>query len=260
MPIVFGTEMQANVRARSSPAGCCASSARQYYALAAAAPEFAGRGRRARRASGSAACRGSPPGAEAAGRRASATAGIRPATTCGGSSSRNQILFDWLTLDDPDARRHWRGDPAPKRECPALRLADGTTLFRPELAGPGGPPRPQTARALAEYDTVIIGGGPAGLAAAVYGASEGLRTLVVEREAPGGQAETSSRIENYLGFPNGISGDELGEPRAAAGAPARGGDPGHAQVVHVDPRHERSIVLDGDEMIRARAPSSSPPA
>ena len=61
----------------------------------------------------------------------------------------------------------------------------------------------------ADYDTVIVGGGPAGLAAAVYGASEGLRTIVIEREAPGGQAETSSRIENYLGFPSGVSGDEL---------------------------------------------------
>jgi thioredoxin reductase (NADPH) len=61
----------------------------------------------------------------------------------------------------------------------------------------------------AQYDTVIVGAGPAGLAAAVYGASEGLRTIVVEREAPGGQAGTSSRIENYLGFPSGVSGDEL---------------------------------------------------
>ena len=69
--------------------------------------------------------------------------------------------------------------------------------------------RPADAAARREYDTVIVGGGPAGLAAAVYGASEGLRTLVIEREAPGGQAETSSRIENYLGFPTGVSGDEL---------------------------------------------------
>ncbi|HVR18938.1 MAG TPA: FAD-binding protein, partial [Polyangiaceae bacterium] len=67
----------------------------------------------------------------------------------------------------------------------------------------------QTSPGSAEYDTVILGGGPAGLAAAVYGASEGLRTIVIEREAPGGQAETSSRIENYLGFPTGVSGDEL---------------------------------------------------
>src|SRR4029079_13282548 len=61
----------------------------------------------------------------------------------------------------------------------------------------------------AEYDTVVVGGGPAGLAAAEERASEGLRTIVIEREAPGGQAGTSSRIENYLGFPSGVSGDEL---------------------------------------------------
>ena len=59
------------------------------------------------------------------------------------------------------------------------------------------------------YDLIVVGAGPAGLAAGVYGASEGLRTIVVEREAPGGQAGTSSRIENYLGFPSGVSGDEL---------------------------------------------------
>ena len=59
------------------------------------------------------------------------------------------------------------------------------------------------------YDLVIVGGGPAGLAAAVYGSSEGLRTVMVEREAPGGQAGTSSRIENYLGFPAGLSGSDL---------------------------------------------------
>src|SRR4029077_4469463 len=66
----------------------------------------------------------------------------------------------------------------------------------------------QTSARADEYDVAIVGGGPAGLAAAVYGASEGLRTLVIEREAPGGQAGTSARIENYLGFPGGVSGDE----------------------------------------------------
>ena len=65
------------------------------------------------------------------------------------------------------------------------------------------------ARRSDHYDLVIVGGGPAGLAAAVYGASEGLRTVMVEREAPGGQAGQSSRIENYLGFPNGLSGSDL---------------------------------------------------
>ena len=66
-----------------------------------------------------------------------------------------------------------------------------------------------THAALPFYDLVIVGGGPAGLAAAVYGASEGLKTLMVEREAPGGQAGTTSRIENYLGFPSGLSGSDL---------------------------------------------------
>ena len=93
--------------------------------------------------------------------------------------------------------------------APQLRLADGTLLNRPATRDLAKLLGLQTSARLAEYDTMIIGGGPAGLAAAVYGASEGLRTVVVEREAPGGQAGTSSRIENYLGFPSGVSGDEL---------------------------------------------------
>jgi hypothetical protein len=85
-----------------------------------------------------------------------------------------------------------------------LRLADGTVLRQPSPRDLAQRLGLQTSPRLDEYDTVIIGGGPAGLAAAVYGASEGLRTMVIEREAPGGQAGTSSRIENYLGFPNGV--------------------------------------------------------
>ena len=109
----------------------------------------------------------------------------------------------------------------------------------------------QTDAHLAEYDTVIIGGGPAGLAAAVYGASEGLRTLCIEREAPGGQAGTSSRIENYLGFPSGVSGDELAS-RALQQAKRLGAEILVTRAVtRIDPeRHE--IVLDGDEVIRTR--------
>src|SRR5204862_1428452 len=92
---------------------------------------------------------------------------------------------------------------------PVVRIVDGTTVSRPrlrrlaELLGLGTEP------AATEYDALIVGAGPAGLAAAVYGASEGLGAIVVEREAPGGQAGTSSRIENYLGFPDGVSGDHL---------------------------------------------------
>ena len=92
---------------------------------------------------------------------------------------------------------------------PVAVLEDGTVLERPtvlELAERLGVTAQPTQ---SHYDLVIVGGGPAGLAAAVYGASEGLRTVLVERDAPGGQAGTSSRIENYLGFPAGLSGSDL---------------------------------------------------
>ena len=105
---------------------------------------------------------------------------------------------------------------------------------------------------------MIIGAGPAGLAAAVYGASEGLRTLVVEAEAPGGQAETSSRIENYLGFPNGISGDELGS-RALRQARRLGAEILITRkAIHVDPGSAPSASTATRRS--APAPSSSPPA
>ena len=90
-----------------------------------------------------------------------------------------------------------------------VRLADGEVIDRPQVRDLADRLGLQTSPRRPTTMSQIIGGGPAGLAAAVYGASEGLRTIVVEREAPGGQAGTSSRIENYLGFPNGISGDEL---------------------------------------------------
>ena len=122
---------------------------------------------------------------------------------------RNQITFVWVTPDAPDAAETWGGTLPAGEDLPSIRVIDGKTVRRPrprevaELLGLGTEP------AAPEYDTVVVGAGPAGLAAAVYGASEGLRTLVVEREAPGGQAGTSSRIENYLGFPSGVSGGEL---------------------------------------------------
>ena len=106
------------------------------------------------------------------------------------------------------------------------------------------------------YDLAIIGAGPAGLAAAVYGASEGLRTLLVEREAPGGQAGTSSRIENYLGFPTGLSGDEL-SGRALQQAKRFGAELLVAREVGaLAPNvelNEHAIVLDGAERVRAHA-------
>ena len=98
---------------------------------------------------------------------------------------------------------------------------------------------------------MVIGGGPAGLAAAVYGASEGLRTVVVEREAPGGQAGTSSRIENYLGFPSGVSGDELAS-RALQQAKRLGAEILITRSVARIDTTARSVFLDGDEVVRSR--------
>jgi thioredoxin reductase (NADPH) len=108
-----------------------------------------------------------------------------------------------------------------------------------------------TAPALQDYDTVVIGGGPAGLAAAVYGASEGLRTLVIEREAPGGQAGTSSRIENYLGFPSGISGDDLAS-RALRQAKRLGAEILITRDIEKIDTDTRAIRLDGGDSLRTR--------
>jgi thioredoxin reductase (NADPH) len=165
--------------------------------------------------------------------------------------TRNQVSFEWLTLDDPDLPTRWP-EPRPREEdCPALQLADGTTLVRPRPREVAQRMGLQTIPAGVEYDTVIIGGGPAGLAAAVYGASEGLATLVVEREAPGGQAGTSSRIENYLGFPNGVSGDELAS-RALQQAKRLGAEIVVTRnIVRVDPA-TRVIHLDGGDVLHAR--------
>jgi thioredoxin reductase (NADPH) len=125
--------------------------------------------------------------------------------------SRNQVRFEWADPDDAwvMARTDLAEAIAAAAECTVVLLPDGRILQRPTLTGlaegVGLSVEPQGDA----YDLVIAGGGPTGLAAAVYGASEGLRTLLVEREATGGQAGTSSRIENYLGFPSGVSGDDL---------------------------------------------------
>lgn len=124
--------------------------------------------------------------------------------------ARNRVPARWLDVERDGEARELLGVVGLDRErLPVVLLEDGSVLDRPsvlELAerlGVAGQP------AQDHYDLVIVGGGPAGLAAAVYGASEGLRTLMVEREAPGGQAGMSSRIENYLGFPTGLSGSDL---------------------------------------------------
>ncbi len=123
--------------------------------------------------------------------------------------SGNHIPFRWLDPTDPAVHPLI---PASVGDgpFPAIVLPDGEVLHNPSNREAAIRFGLQTAPQHPAYDVVIVGGGPAGLAAAVYGASEGLRALMIEREAPGGQAGTSSRIENYLGFPTGLSGDELG--------------------------------------------------
>jgi thioredoxin reductase (NADPH) len=124
--------------------------------------------------------------------------------------ARNNIPYQWLDIEeDEEAKRLIKiaGNPAP--ELPYLLFPDGSTLSKPENREIAERVGLRTVADKPFYDIIIVGGGPAGLAAAVYGASEGLKTLVVEQNAPGGQAGTSSCIENYLGFPSGLSGSEL---------------------------------------------------
>jgi len=124
--------------------------------------------------------------------------------------ARNLVPYRWLDVErDAEARELLDGAGLAPLRLPVVVLPDGSVLVEPgqrELADRVGI---DTTAASPFYDLIIVGAGPAGLAGAVYGASEGLRTLLVERHAPGGQAGTSSRIENYLGFPAGLSGADL---------------------------------------------------
>jgi thioredoxin reductase (NADPH) len=249
LPIALGTPLYGGYRA-SEPSRVMRVEIREYYAIAAASPEI------------------SLKVAELARERVGGMQGIaaetpKPRVTMIGNRwdpacaelrqflARNQISHDWMTPDAPELQSRWPGSRPAEGDCPVLKLADGTLLRRPAMRDLARHLGLQTSARRAEYDTVIIGGGPAGLAAAVYGASEGLRTLVVEREAPGGQAGTSSRIENYLGFPSGVSGDELAS-RALKQAGRLGAEILVTRsVARVDPK-TRQIYLDGDEVVQAR--------
>jgi len=124
--------------------------------------------------------------------------------------ARNNIPYQWLDIEvNEEASRLLKIAEKTTPELPYLIFPDGSTLSKPENREIAERIGLQTIADKPFYDLVIIGAGPAGLAAAVYGASEGLKTLVVEQEAPGGQAGMSSRIENYLGFPSGLSGSDL---------------------------------------------------
>jgi thioredoxin reductase (NADPH) len=120
----------------------------------------------------------------------------------------NHVPYQWLDVEtDAEAGRMLEG--APGRKLPLVVFPDGEQLEAPDASQMARKIGLRTSADQQFYDLIIVGGGPAGLAAAVYGASEGLKTVMVERQAPGGQAGTSSRIENYLGFPSGLSGADL---------------------------------------------------
>jgi thioredoxin reductase (NADPH) len=164
----------------------------------------------------------------------------------------NLVPYHWLDVErDPDARGLLDAAGIDAGELPALFFEDGAALRNPE-------PR-QVAERLGRslsasrdlYDLVIAGAGPSGLAAAVYGASEGLRTLLLDRHAPGGQAGTSSKIENYLGFPAGVSGSELTR-RAVAQAQRLGAEmlvPLEVTGVSIDGSYKRLTLSDGREIV-----------
>ena len=133
-----------------------------------------------------------------------------------------------------------------------IRVVGGKTVVRPHPRRVAELLDLDTEPDAAEYDTVIVGAGPAGLAAAVHSASERLRTIVIEREAPGGQAGTSSRIENYLGFPAGVSGEELAS-RALQQARRLGAEILVTRAIERIDTPNRQVFLDGGDVLQARA-------
>jgi thioredoxin reductase (NADPH) len=127
--------------------------------------------------------------------------------------ARNQIPYQWLDIEAADSNpavlKALEPFPPADRKIPMILLNNGECLHQPDLNEIAERLGLQTRAGAEFYDLAIVGGGPAGLAAAVYGASEGLKTVMLESQAPGGQAGLSSRIENYLGFPSGLSGGDL---------------------------------------------------
>jgi thioredoxin reductase (NADPH) len=123
--------------------------------------------------------------------------------------ARNQVPYRWYGSDSPEGQRLLDAAGADGLSLPVVITPDGEPLIEPDDASLAARVGLATTPSKEFYDLIVIGGGPAGLGAAVYGASEGLRTVLVERTATGGQAGQSSRIENYLGFPDGISGAQL---------------------------------------------------
>jgi thioredoxin reductase (NADPH) len=169
--------------------------------------------------------------------------------------ARNNVPYRWLDLErEPTAAELISAAGADPALLPVLVFPDGEVLVAPSLRAVAERVGMTTRAAAPFYDLVVVGGGPAGLAAAVYGASEGLRTVMVERDAPGGQAGQSSRIENYLGFPVGLSGADLTR-RATAQAQRFGAQMlSVSEVVDLEARGPALAVrLEGGDEIQAHA-------
>jgi thioredoxin reductase (NADPH) len=168
--------------------------------------------------------------------------------------ARNHVPYQWLDVEaaerDAEVRRALQSVETEDIKLPVLLFPDGERIAQPDPSQIADRIGLRTRSDQEFYDLVILGGGPAGLAAAVYGASEGLRTVVVERDAPGGQAGLSSRIENYLGFPSGLSGADLTR-RAVAQAKRFGADilaPQRAVALQADGSYRVTSLQDGGRL------------
>lgn len=168
--------------------------------------------------------------------------------------ARNQVPYQWIDIElaqsDPEVRGLISSLGPEAETLPLILFPDGARLAEPALPVVADKIGLRTHALTNFYDLAIVGGGPAGLAAAVYGASEGLRTVIIEREAPGGQAGLSSRIENYLGFPSGLTGSDLAR-RAVAQAKRFGVEilsPQEATGIRIDGPYRYLTLADGSEI------------
>ncbi len=168
--------------------------------------------------------------------------------------ARNRVPYQWidveLSANDPETKRLLEALGPEAANLPVVLFPDGTKLLESAPAEVAQKVGLRTRAQTNFYDLAIVGGGPAGLAAAVYGASEGLHTVMIEREAPGGQAGMSSRIENYLGFPNGLSGGDLAR-RAVVQAQRFGVEilsPQEATALRTEGSYRIIKLADGSEL------------
>ena len=171
---------------------------------------------------------------------------------CDSFLHRNQIPYERLDADDPTAVARTGSETAVAAPYPVVILRDGTQLITPTMRVVATVAGLTVTPSRTHYDVVIVGGGPAGLTAAVNAASQGLQTALIESFAPGGQAGTSTRIENYTGFPYGVSGDELAS-RALQQAKRLGAEiVVTRRVESIDPT-EMTVTLDGGDVLRTKS-------